>query len=167
MTQAMALRWQYPAPEEEEKARARPRPHRSGPIVIRARSGRISAPQTSGSSQFTTIEVHGGYAFGHRSQRIGFLQRLYELDQAGQDQALAFMYDKVDRLLERREFTTVNRLLSEVELDAVHPALWVGMLTITVAARSKLPQRDWFALCVQKKLRALGKDPDRVLKGLI
>ena len=57
------------------------------------------------------------------------------------DRAMDVMYESIDALLCAGRFDEVDQALKGVDLDRLSKQLQVGLLTITFAARSRLPSR--------------------------
>ncbi len=54
---------------------------------------------------------------------------------------MRLLYKHIDELLMAGHFDSCNELLKSFELSRVKDLLWGGLLTITFAAREKLPER--------------------------
>lgn len=73
---------------------------------------------------------------------------------------------RVNRQLYRGEFTSLNRELRETRPEAVGLDHCLSLLTVTLAARSKLPDRRKLRARVAGVLHELGEDPEETLFGL-
>jgi len=99
---------------------------------------------------------------------FSWLAHLYILvDEGHIDQSIDVLYDRVDDLLLAGDFGTVDNLLGIIDLDRLDSYLLIGMLSITLAAASKLPSRPEFVEKVRGRLTLLAPDRvGRLLKGL-
>lgn len=96
------------------------------------------------------------------------LDRIYFLDYHGKvDAALDHLFEWVDDELQAGMFQTVDDLLFAVQPDRCGTTLLLGILTITGAAREKLPSRARFYESVSNVLhqRHPGR-VERLLHGL-
>jgi len=98
--------------------------------------------------------------------RGAFLRAVYDLCDAGKDDAaIDSIFDYVDDLLCEGSFDAVDDALRRIELDRLSTAAMIGFLSITLAARPKLPYRSALCQAIRDKL---ADDPqvDELLNGL-
>lgn len=79
------------------------------------------------------------------------------------DDALDLLYDAVDAALTLGDFAACDRLLKTIDVGRVVPDLLVGLLTITHAARGRLPSRSAFFEAT-RALLAKSTSPDELAK---
>lgn len=83
------------------------------------------------------------------------------------DNALDVLYDRVDDLLLEGAFNTCNALLACVDVERSDETLLLGILTITHAARERLPRRAEFFRQVRGRiLRTSPNEAEGLLQGL-
>lgn len=88
----------------------------------------------------------------NRQQNV--LPQLYELVQNRRiDDALDLLYDVIDDLLVSKSFAACERMLAKIDLARMNPDLLVGVLSITLPAKSVLTARDQFVRSVEEHLR--------------
>jgi hypothetical protein len=82
--------------------------------------------------------------------------------------SLDVIYDEIDEMLSAGKFTTCNRFLGAViqEQERRDLSVLIGILTITLAAANKLPNRGKLKELVHKRLSAAGQNAEAALKGL-
>jgi hypothetical protein len=88
-----------------------------------------------------------------------FLEEVYTL--AGVDDLQAAtdrIFDTMDRLLLRGAFTACNEILRRVDLHRLPTALMRSFLTITAAAKDRLPARKLFYKAVLAEMTRLKGD---------
>ncbi len=84
------------------------------------------------------------------------LTRLYGLVGEQQtDAALDLLYDAVDQLLHERSFDACSRMLANLDVGRLNVDVMVGALSITLAAKSSLPERPALVERVERQLRQL------------
>lgn len=95
---------------------------------------------------------------------MSFLQQLYSTQQI--DDAIDLLFDCVDNLLLRGDFDIVNQLIKDIEIEKLSTSLCVSVLSITLAASDKLPNRQSFFFSVEERLIAeRGKEKaERILR---
>jgi hypothetical protein len=99
--------------------------------------------------------------------RIGFLARACRLEKLGQvDAALDLVYDQIDEMLNTGKLEQVNRLLANAEVGSLSADVLLGLLTVTLPARSKLPARGPFFQEVAKVLKHRQELEEGLLVGL-
>jgi hypothetical protein len=76
------------------------------------------------------------------------------------DEALSLIYDTLDDLLLEKRFADVDLALAVVNVDKLDVTLALGFLSITLAARERLPSRPDLVARVETRVRQLA--PDRV-----
>ena len=82
-----------------------------------------------------------------------FLDQVYRLGAAGDLQtATDKIFDNIDGLLVSRSFEMCDRILRHVMVDRLPTALMRSFLTITVAAKDKLKEREGFVRRVEKAM---------------
>jgi hypothetical protein len=97
-----------------------------------------------------------------------FTDRVTDLDrESTRAQGVDLLYFGVDEQLSSGRFALVDRMIDALNACELSPQLRIAVLTITGPARSKLTSRKAFAESTTNQLRHLGRDPDRVLHGLI
>lgn len=96
-----------------------------------------------------------------------FLDHARRLDGLGQtDTALDIIFDQVDEMLLADEFDRVNQLLIDTTTVEFSVELLLGILTATLPAKSRLPNRCEFFDRVVQTLQSRGEFKDRLLIGL-
>ena len=94
-----------------------------------------------------------------------FRRDIEQLDRAGQTRkALSLLFTKIDELLRKSEFDKVNKTLEGLIIDNYSMLLLVGFLTITLAAKSKLPYRKNLFEKIKNKIK---KECSEHLNGLL
>ena len=96
-----------------------------------------------------------------------FLARADRLDKLGKtDTALDIIYDQVDEMLLAGRFEDVNRCLRDVKTDSYSVHVLLALLTITLAAKRKLPDRAGFYVRAADTLSMRGELEEGLLVGL-
>ena len=96
-----------------------------------------------------------------------FLQPVVQLEKHGHiDSALDVLYDRVDDLLKAQQFTVLDDLLRQVDVDSISVDVLLGLLTATLPARSKLPARPKFFADVETSIKTRGAWENGLLAGL-
>lgn len=96
-----------------------------------------------------------------------FLDHARRLDGRSQtDTALDIIFDQVDEMLLAGEFDRVNQLLIDTTTDEFSVELLLGILTATLPAKDRLPNRCEFFGRVVQTLQSRGEFKDRLLVGL-
>lgn len=82
-------------------------------------------------------------------------------------QLLLPYYEKIDKLLRNKEFHLCNTFISNINTKKLSDVLLIGLVRLTYAWRSQLP--DWNLLLsnVGSELITRGYDKKKVLRGLI
>lgn len=102
-----------------------------------------------------------------RASLSSFLTRAQRLlERRSIDEALDLVYDVADEMLLAGEFNRLNTVLCRTEVDRLHSDILLGVLTITAAASSQLPDRPSFFAKVETVLRKRGDFEDGLLAGL-
>lgn len=85
------------------------------------------------------------------------------------ESALDALYDRIDDRLLAGDFVTVDREIASVDVAATDLTMLLGWLTITYAARERLPARGRFAVSVFGRAeREQGTDKAvELLRGLV
>lgn len=81
------------------------------------------------------------------------------------DDALDRLYSAIDAALERGDFEICDHFLKSTDVDRVVPDLLVGLLTVTHAARDRLPARAALFEATRARLAA-STPPDELEKTL-
>jgi hypothetical protein len=84
----------------------------------------------------------------------------------GEADALDYMYDYIDDALQDGRTQEVIEILNGIDYEKVSLLMLVGFLTITIPFASVLPNRNDVILKTYEKAKALGEDPEPLLKGL-
>lgn len=92
--------------------------------------------------------------------------QLDHADGSNLDAALDIIFDEVDEMLLAGEYDRLNRLLAEMSTGAIPVELLLGVLTATLPARHRLPNRASFLARVAQTLRDRGELEDGLLGGL-
>ena len=104
-----------------------------------------------------------------RRQADEFLAQLYDLDAAGELQAVTdTVFDYIDRLLSLGMFEVCNEILKRVQVERLSTSLMRSLLTITFAAKRYLKDREDFFERVAKEMTSK-RGPevaDRLLRRL-
>ena len=88
-----------------------------------------------------------------RRQADEFLAVVYYLDAAGDlDNATDRLFDYIDRLLHVGMFEIVNEILRQVQVQKLSTSLMRSLLTITLAAKRHLKDREEFFERVEKEM---------------
>lgn len=104
-------------------------------------------PAITGTGTALTEGAHRGWAtVSGESQRIAkFLAEVYQLADCGELQdATDKIFETVDQCLLNEQFNYCNKLLSRIDPRRLPTALMRSFLTITAAAKDKLPARGPF-----------------------
>jgi len=82
--------------------------------------------------------------------------------------SLDIIFDEIDQLLSKGKFSACNRFLAGVirETEPRPLAVLIGILTATLAADKKLPNRTKLRTLVHRRLLAANQNADAALKGL-
>ena len=96
-----------------------------------------------------------------------FLVHADRLDKHGKtDTALDIIYDQIDEMLRAGKFADVNDCLRNVATDNHSVHILLALLTITLAAKRKLPDRAAFYARTVATLKSRGELEDGLLIGL-
>ena len=96
-----------------------------------------------------------------------FVDHARRLDQLGQtDAALDLIFSQVDELLVAGDYQRVDVLLASVPANELSMDLLLGLLAVTLPARSRLTQRATFYSTVEMVLRERGHLKEGLLAGL-
>lgn len=89
------------------------------------------------------------------------------VDQDDNESAIDLLFERIDDHLDAGEFGTVDGLLRTIDLSRLNITLITGVLSITTAARSALPERAAFVTRAENRLRELAPDRlERLMRGL-
>lgn len=80
--------------------------------------------------------------------------------------AMDLLFDHVDRLLVASDLNEVNRIITLVPLEGPSLSFLMGVLTITLPAADRLPDRSKFFSRLHRLCKAMGRDPVKLLDGL-
>jgi len=97
-----------------------------------------------------------------------WLDRVYTFDAEGKvDDALDVLYDAIDDLFDGGHFAHLDAAIREIDVNRLSSALLVGLLSITLAARDHLVEREGLVRAVERRLQEIypGNVAD-LLKGL-
>ena len=101
------------------------------------------------------------------ARRRSFLDRARRLDERGQtDSALDLIFDQIDELLLARHFDNVNQLLKDAVANDYSAEMLLGVLTATLPAKDRLPNRRDFFQRASQVLESRGEHQDSLLVGL-
>ncbi len=96
-----------------------------------------------------------------------WLETCLKLEKQGRaGAALDILYDRMDRALSDGEFDECDRLLHDLRPSDLSLTLILGILTITLAASSRLQSRAGLLASVRASLTAERPDADQLLAGL-
>lgn len=73
----------------------------------------------------------------------------------------------IAKLFEEKDYSTVNTILAEAQLDILSPTAMITLVRTTYPARKKLDNWDSKVINVKEKLDILGFDTTKTLRGLI
>jgi len=93
-----------------------------------------------------------------------FLDQVY-LNTDQRDLCMDLIFDHINDLLLQGDFETCDEILEQLEIDKLSPCLMISFLTITVAARSKLKERNNLFHLMQQNIMQQNL-PEGLLKGL-
>lgn len=92
-----------------------------------------------------------------------WIEKIYISIEAGKiDKGIDILFDEIDDLLCAGEFDTCNDTLKLFDLEKLDSNLLVGLLSITYAAKDKLPYRSEMVEKIRSRLKLLA--PGRVEK---
>jgi hypothetical protein len=129
-------------------------------------------------STFDELEVEGNFGrdplwsisrvrFPRDTKHRSFLEHARRLDASGQtDFALDIIFDQIDEMLLAGQFDRANQLLIDTAIDEYSVELLLGILTATLPAKDRLPERAEFFRRVEETLRSRGELKDGLLVGL-
>jgi len=93
-----------------------------------------------------------------------WLQEIYQQvetgTEEGTDRAIDILFKHIDTMFLDGEFEGCNEILPKIDLERLDTNLLVGLLSITVAAKDKLPSRPELVRRIEERLTILA--PDRV-----
>ncbi|SRR6266568_2657385 len=121
---------------------------------------------------FTSVEEiskrsHPQNTVEHKKRLTEFLQPVMQLEKGGHvDAALDVLYDRMDALLKAKQFTVMDALLKEANVDSISVDVLLGLLTASLPARSKLPARSSFYAEAEASIKRRGEWEDGLLAGL-
>ena len=82
------------------------------------------------------------------------------------DEWLDDIYNVFNNLLCEGDFTGANAIIRACDPYKVPLVIAIGVLTITAAAKTKLPARADYFECAKQRAESEGKDANRLLDGL-
>lgn len=91
-------------------------------------------------------------------QRKEFLEILYR--KLNVDFSIDMVFDHINNLLLEKNFKEVNRILEDINIEQLQSFALLAFLTITIAAKDKLPSREVYYNSLQDILSP------NLLKGL-
>jgi len=81
------------------------------------------------------------------------LSKIYDLVTSNKiDDAMDLLYDVVDELLSAHSFPICERMLTNIDLGRLNADLLIGVLSITLPAKSVLPARAQLLQRVEEQL---------------
>jgi hypothetical protein len=83
---------------------------------------------------------------------MNILDRLYQFNIDDIEIATDLLYDHLDQLLCRGEFTECDRILQEADVSRLSSSLMRSLLTVTYPARDQLPSRPGLYERVEQQL---------------
>ncbi|MBT5229121.1 MAG: hypothetical protein HOM11_02475 [Methylococcales bacterium] len=95
-----------------------------------------------------------------------WLQNLYSLSNENYPEAINLLYKRFDGLLSKEKFNSCDSLLNQVNINNLKPEVFIALLAITFAAKSKLPSRSAKVTDIRNKLAVAGENADEILVGL-
>jgi len=96
-----------------------------------------------------------------------FILRAQRLDsQRRTDAALDLIYDSIDGMMRKGEFSRLNLLLPQLNVNDLSADILLGLLTATLPARSRLSCRKEFYCDAEASLRDRDELEDGLLTGL-
>lgn len=114
-----------------------------------------------------SITLSGATAQLLKFPQHGWLNDVYSFVEANDmPEAINTLYRNVDRSFRQGQFSEIDFLLGQIDLDKLSPELWAALLTITCAAKSKLGNRPHLYAEICRRIQRLGENPDEVLRGL-
>ena len=81
------------------------------------------------------------------------------------DEAVDVLFKHVDELLTEEQFEQCNAFLQEVNLQRLDTNLVVALISVTRAAKEKLPYRTAFLACAEARLIQLAPERAERLRG--
>ena len=101
------------------------------------------------------------------SSCTSFIDRARRLDKLGHtDAALDLLYDAIDECLTAGRFSELASCLRGIQPASLSLDLLLGILTVTLPAKSRLPTREAFKDKVERVLRQRGEWEVGILTGL-
>jgi hypothetical protein len=101
-------------------------------------------------------------ALGHLEVASAILQSAKAEDKTNPHRALVGLYGRVDRLLRASRFLECNQLLLVADPRQFSLDVALGFLTITYAARSRLPARPHYLAALRLRLQSELRGPDEI-----
>jgi hypothetical protein len=99
--------------------------------------------------------------FGH------FIEAATRLDKLGNtDAALDLIYDKIDKMLTEGQFSLIDSVLNDLDVEIHSVDILLGLLTSTLPAKTKLQGRKAFFLAVEQDIKRRGEWEEGLLTGL-
>lgn len=96
-----------------------------------------------------------------------FLVRAVRLDKHGHtDAALDLIYDAADDMMARGDFGRLDELLRDADVDQMSVDVLIGLLTATLAGKSRLPSRKNLFDRIVNRLESRGEMEEGLLVGL-
>ena len=96
-----------------------------------------------------------------------FILRAQRLDNHERtDAALDLIYDSIDDLMRNEEFQRIESILARISITDLSTDILLGILTATLPAKSRLPNREEFFNAVEQTIRQRGEYEEGLLAGL-
>ena len=152
-----------PRQQDDQLSISEPIPRPDDAIFVLYFHGHIGAETSTIGLDFLSINL------ADRSPTTPYwLENAKELDERGDDiAAMDLVFDRVDNLLLRGDFSSVDNLLRVIDVSRYSEDLLLTILTATLAAKDKLRERTAYFQQVHETLTHRGIDADRVLVGLL
>ncbi|MFC1759412.1 hypothetical protein ACFL2H_11705 [Planctomycetota bacterium] len=104
------------------------------------------------------VEYSGDDSFVSHAQRLANKGQI--------DAALDIVYDRVDEMMLAGQFDEVNQTIADLNVDELSIDIILGVLTITLPGKSKLPDRNKFFEDAKRSLESRGEHCEGLLAGL-
>lgn len=134
-------------------------------------TGACTLPEVTGTGTAPTGENPRGWVTvavsGERQRIEKFLEAVYKLAELGDLQgATDEIFETVDQLLLDEKFGYCNKIVSRIDLHRLPTALMRSFLTITAAAKDKLPaRRTFYEQVLKEMIRLKGNEKAQRLLG--
>lgn len=102
-----------------------------------------------------------------RENESNFVDRALDLERLGKnEESLDLVYEAVDELLRKGEFSELNSILWTLNVEVLPLRILLGVLIATFPAASKLPERQNLLAAARSFLSEQRSDVDELLAGL-